>query len=79
MNHDDKLTQFMDTLLKQLLKDNPSEKVVIFSEYRATQDYIQAALIEKLAKKKFVLLRGGIYRMTSDVMPFSSSTMMHNF
>lgn len=60
MNHDDKISRFMDTLLKQLLKDNPSEKVLIFSEYRATQDYIQAALIDRFGEAKVVLLHGGM-------------------
>jgi ERCC4-related helicase len=59
-SHDDKLSRFMDTLLKQLLKGSPEEKVLIFSEYRATQDYIQTALSERFGAQKVVLLHGGM-------------------
>jgi len=58
--HDDKLARFMDTLLKQLLKDNASEKVLIFSEYRATQEYIKTKLAETFGPEKVVLLHGGM-------------------
>lgn len=60
INHDDKLSRFMDTLLKQLLKDNPSEKILIFSEYRATQEYIREAITDKFGDDKVVLLHGGM-------------------
>lgn len=59
-DHDDKLARFMDTLLKQLLKDNPNEKVLIFSEYRATQEYIKNSLAQAFGAEKVVLLHGGM-------------------
>lgn len=60
INHDDKLSRFMDTLLKQLLKDNPNEKILIFSEYRATQEYIKEAITAQFGEDKVVLLHGGL-------------------
>ncbi|GAB2931089.1 helicase-related protein [Rheinheimera gaetbuli] len=59
-DHDDKLARFMDTLLKQLLKDNSNEKVLIFSEYRATQEYIKNSLAQAFGEEKVVLLHGGM-------------------
>lgn len=58
--HDDKLARFMDTLLKQLLKDNANEKVLIFSEYRATQEYIKNKLADTFGAEKVVILHGGL-------------------
>ena len=41
---DRKLQHFLDELIATILVGNPDEKVLIFSEYRATQSYLKEAL-----------------------------------
>jgi len=55
-----KLVAFLDELVERVLNTNPGEKVVIFTEYRATQDYLQAALEERLGSGSVVLINGSM-------------------
>jgi superfamily II DNA or RNA helicase len=58
LGHDRKLRDFLDQLLPQVLKENPAEKILIFSEYRATQDYLADALGARFGPEKVNLLNG---------------------
>lgn len=58
--HDDrKLQAFQSGLLEQVLTKNPDEKVLIFTEYRATQDYLRKALVARFGDDKVEIIRGG--------------------
>lgn len=59
-HNDQKLQSFMATLLDQLLLENANEKVLIFTEYRATQDYLREALSKRFGEKKINLIHGGM-------------------
>ena len=59
-NNDQKLRLFMSTLLDLLLAENSNEKILIFTEYRATQDYLRTALTERFGEGKVDLIHGGI-------------------
>mgnify|MGYP000055908985 CR=1 FL=1 len=57
---DKKLERFVDSLLTDILSKNPSEKVLIFTEYRSTQEHIQKALIERFDDTKVDLINGSM-------------------
>jgi ERCC4-related helicase len=57
---DRKLELFMEDLLTAILSENNDEKVLIFSEYRSTQEYIQQSLIEKFGESKVNLINGSM-------------------
>lgn len=44
LKNDLKIKQFADTLIPNILAKNPNEKVLIFTEYKSTQEYIKHAL-----------------------------------
>ncbi|SEJ72505.1 Helicase conserved C-terminal domain-containing protein [Deinococcus reticulitermitis] len=56
--HDTKLQAFTGTLLGSILRTNPQERVLIFTEYRSTQDYLVAAL-ERLTPGRVDVIHGG--------------------
>lgn len=45
--HDDKMYAFLEKVIAPILQNDPTERVLIFSEYRGTQDYI----VEELSKR----------------------------
>nr|WP_238985542.1 helicase-related protein [Nitrosococcus halophilus] len=58
--HDDrKLQAFQSGLLEQVLTKNPDEKVLIFTEYRATQDYLRETLVARFGADKVEIICGG--------------------
>lgn len=60
LGKDQKLQDFLEQVLPQVLKNNPNEKMLIFSEYRATQDYLAEALAARFGEAKVNLLNGGM-------------------
>ena len=58
-NKDSKLNTFMDELVSSVLQDHKDEKVLVFTEYRGTQEYIARALEKRFGKQAVSLLHGG--------------------
>ena len=56
--HDTKLQAFIASLVGTVLRNNPEERVLIFTEYRSTQDYLVAALAA-VAPGKVDVIHGG--------------------
>lgn len=56
--NDQKMAALLDTLLNSVLQSNPDEKVLVFTEYRATQDAIATALVERFGIDKVELING---------------------
>jgi len=55
-----KLRAFLNELVEHVLKSNPQEKVVIFTEYRATQDYLKDALETRFGQGAVSLINGSM-------------------
>lgn len=47
IREDKKINVFMDSIIDQILAKNSLEKVLIFTEYRTTQEYIKTKLEEQ--------------------------------
>lgn len=60
MEHDLKLQQFLDQIISRVLAENPTEKVLIFTEYRTTQNYLQAALQARYGEGMVELINGSM-------------------
>lgn len=56
--HDSKLRAFLEELLPQVGAANPEEKVVIFTEYRATQAYLARALRDRFGEQSVSVIHG---------------------
>lgn len=56
---DNKIRIFINELLDEVLKKNPTEKVLIFSEYRGTQDFIAESIRQRFGAKSVSVLHGG--------------------
>jgi superfamily II DNA or RNA helicase len=59
---DSKLACFLDVLHNSVLRANSNEKVLIFTEYRATQDYLISALSSSFGKSRVASINGGLNR-----------------
>lgn len=57
---DSKLTCFMGDLVTIIMNNNPKEKVVIFTEYRATQEYLAETLSTRFGADSISLIHGGM-------------------
>ena len=60
LEKDLKIKLFMDQLVQQVLATNAAEKVLVFTEYRTTQDYIQRFLADKFGANKVALINGSM-------------------
>lgn len=58
--YDEKIHQFKNTILQTILKENAQEKIVIFTEYRATQSYLMECLAEQFGYDKVDLIHGAM-------------------
>lgn len=58
--HDAKLQAFIEKVIEPISKANPDERVLIFTEYRGTQDYLEQALIERYGRDKVHLINGSL-------------------
>lgn len=57
---DRKIYLFIDQLLGNILSKNEEEKILIFTEYRTTQNYIKKKLEERLGVGKIELINGSM-------------------
>ncbi|BBL73696.1 helicase [Methylomagnum ishizawai] len=57
---DRKIRIFIDQLIESVLHNSPDEKILVFSEYRGTQDYVATALRERFGFESVVLIHGGM-------------------
>ena len=55
---DKKVSSFIDGLLQAVLSANPDEKILIFTEYRATLEYLAEALMIRFGAGKVNLIHG---------------------
>lgn len=60
IREDKKIKVFMDSIIDQILAKNPIEKVLIFTEYRATQEYIKTKLEERYCLGKVEIINGSM-------------------
>ena len=60
LSDDQKLKVFINKVIPKILKKNPNEKVLIFTEYRSTQDYLQKALNDKYGANCSSLINGSM-------------------
>ncbi len=58
-NNDSKMSVFLDELLPAIHGDNPRERMVIFTEYRGTQDYLLQTLSERYGEQSVSVIHGG--------------------
>ena len=61
---DRKVTSFIDNLLKAVLSANTDEKILIFTEYRATQECLADALTARFGPDKVNLIHGSQNQVT---------------
>ena len=57
---DEKISSFVDILVSKVIESSPLEKVVIFTEYIATQNYIVNALVERFGPESVVTIHGSL-------------------
>ncbi len=57
---DRKLAAFIDELVAAVRRQNPVEKMVVFTEYRATQDYLAAALSARFGASRVDVIHGSL-------------------
>lgn len=58
--HDDKkLESFIEHLVELVRNEHEGEKILVFTEYRATQEYLQRALEERFGESTVQLIHGG--------------------
>ncbi len=56
--NDPKLECFLGVLRNSILRTNPTEKILIFTEYRATQDYLITTLQKSFGQNAVVAING---------------------
>lgn len=61
---DKKISVFLENIITPILEKNPEEKVLIFTEYRTTQDYLKAALEKAHGNESVELINGSIPHQT---------------
>ncbi len=57
---DRKVQLFMEQLIDNILANNENEKVLIFTEYRTTQNYLKEKLESRLGQNKVELINGSM-------------------
>jgi len=58
--NDAKIQLFLKELVEKIVVDNPKEKILIFTEYRSTQDYLKAALQQHFGRDSVELINGSM-------------------
>ena len=58
--NDRKLQLFTDEVIRKILAANPAEKVLIFTEYRTTQNYLRNALSQHFGNDRVELINGSM-------------------
>ncbi len=57
---DSKLETFMERIFGEIIRNDRSRRVLIFTEFRATQEHVQRALEHELGKQRVGLIHGGM-------------------
>lgn len=57
---DPKIAAFMDRIVEPVLEANPDEHLLIFTEYRGTQDYLVEHLATRYGREKVHVVNGGM-------------------
>jgi ERCC4-related helicase len=60
LSDDRKLESFIDDIIPKILEANPRERILIFTEYRSTQNYLQSALDKKYGAGLSSLINGSM-------------------
>lgn len=58
--NDKKINEFLNGIISQILNNNLNEKVLIFTEYRSTQNYLLEALNKRFGCNKVELINGSM-------------------
>ena len=58
--NDKKMQCFLEGLVADILKNNPNEKILIFTEYRQTQNYLKQELERKFGEKTVEMINGSM-------------------
>ena len=59
LNKDSKSHAFLENIVDEILKNNSNEKILIFTEYRATQSYLLKIIEDRYGSNKASLIHGG--------------------
>ena len=57
---DQKIRVFVDDIVISVLAQNSNEKILVFTEYRGTQDYVASALRTRFGSNSVQLIHGGM-------------------
>src|SRR5690606_23201000 len=57
---DDKMEAFLDRVIAPITRDNSGERVLVFTEYRGTQDYIVEQLSDRYGADKVDIINGSM-------------------
>ncbi|MCG8275552.1 C-terminal helicase domain-containing protein [Stenotrophomonas sp. NLF4-10] len=57
---DDKMDAFLDSIIAPITRDNSAERVLVFTEYRGTQDYIVEQLAARYGADKVDVINGSM-------------------
>jgi superfamily II DNA or RNA helicase len=60
LKHDRKLSEFMDKLVAPLVQHDPTARLLIFTEYRATLESLEAALVRRFGRAAVVTIHGSL-------------------
>ncbi|WP_300673670.1 helicase-related protein [Desulfoluna sp.] len=60
LNNDNKIVVFLNEVVALIKRQDPSEKIVIFTEYRASQQYLKEKLSETYGHNSVFLIHGGL-------------------
>lgn len=58
--NDEKINHFLNGIIAPILNNNQNEKILIFTEYRSTQDYLLTILSESFGLDKVQLINGSM-------------------
>jgi superfamily II DNA or RNA helicase len=60
MSNDRKCNAFVDNIITPILEDSPEQRVLVFTEYRATQDFLTKVLCEKFGQHDVAQINGSM-------------------
>lgn len=60
LGKDGKTTHFVEQLIREIVTPNPRERVVIFTEYRATQEHLSNVLEARFGADRVNVIHGGL-------------------
>lgn len=60
LQHDRKLSEFMDKLVAPLVQHDPTARLLVFTEYRATLESLETALVRRFGRSAVVTIHGSL-------------------